>query len=142
MVMGGVVGVAHLLLVTVVWLWFASREPYPTMFQEPAAVLSYSYPMNVWFVGTVVGLVLLGLVPTVLFLERRLVVPAFSVAVWFVIHLYFRWQTFQETMSVMGIPPLDFYIFGGVYALTTAVLGGAAEYVARRHLTRVVRSST
>ncbi|WP_224269758.1 hypothetical protein [Haloprofundus salinisoli] len=104
------------------------------MYEEPVAVLSYSYPMNVWFIGTVVGLVLLGLVPTVLFLEQQLVVPSLSVAVWFVIHFDSHWQTIHEPWRVMGIPPLDFYIFGGVYTLTTAVLGGVVEYAVRRYL--------
>ena len=133
LVIGGVVGVGHLALVTVIWLWFVSREPYPMMFEEPAVVLSYSYPMNVWFAGTVLGLVLLGLVPTVLFLEQRLVMPTLSVAVWFMIGVYWRWQVIHESYPVADIPPLDLYIFGGAYALTTALLGGAVEYAVRRH---------
>ncbi len=44
--------------------------------------------------------------------EQRLVVPSLSVAVWFVIHFDSHWQTIHEPWRVMGITPLDFYIFG------------------------------
>lgn len=138
---GLAVGVGHLLLVTAVWVWFASLTTTPIGVAQPIDVFSYTYPMNVWFVGTIVGLILLGMIPTVLFLETRLILPLFIVSLWFLWRVFTEWSMIQSSpYPVKWRPPLDLYVFGGVWALTASIIGGAVESCLRKLWNTELRS--
>lgn len=137
---GLVVGVYHLLAVAVVWAWLASLTATPMGVEGPSVVLAYSYPANVWFVGTVIGLVLLGAVPTVLYLDSQLVTPAVVVAAWFALGVYGTWTSIPSA-HLLSRPPLDLYALGGSWALATSVLVGGVEYTARHLRDRPPRRS-
>lgn len=125
------VGVCHLLAVALVWVWLASTTSVPMGVDNPSVVLTYPLSTQVHVVGTVIGLIVLGMVPTVLFLERRLLAPAIIVALWFAWGVYATWEAIQWS-HLLWIPPLDLYVLGGSWALVTAVLGGIVEDTAHR----------
>ena len=133
---GLLVGVCHLLAVAVVWVWLASTTNVPMGVENP----SVSQPGIVWFIGTTIGLVLLGMVPTILFLERRLVSPALIVAVWFMWGVYTTWEAIHSGY-LLSKPPLDLYVLGGSWALVTSLIGGVVESASRRLRTFLPRST-
>ena len=120
-------GVCHLLAVALVWVWLASTTDVPMGVENPPV----SRPGTVWFVGTTSGLMLLGMVPTILFLERRLVSPALIVAVWFIWGVYSTWEAIHSGY-LLSKPPLDLYVLGGSWALVTSLIGGVVESTSRR----------
>ena len=133
---GLLVGGCHLLAVALVWAWLASTTDVPMGVKNP----SVSQPGTVWFVGTTIGLVLLGVVPTILFVERRLVSPALIVAVWFTWGVYTTWESVHGGYF-LSKPPLDLYALGGTWALVTALIGGVVESVSYRLRALLLRST-
>lgn len=108
--------------------------------ETSSVALAYSYPPNVWLVGRATGLVLLGVVPTVLFLEDGLLTPAFVVAAWFALGVWATWTSIYGSY-LLSRPPLALYALGGAWALATALLGGAVEGTARRLRDGLARST-
>ena len=98
-------------------------------------------PSGALFVSlTVLGLVLLGGIPVLLFYRYKLVAPAVALVVLFSWAFYSSYRYFEETRET-GATSISLYtdsLFGVLWfvPLALVLLAGAAEYVVRRRFDR------
>lgn len=120
------VGVGHLLALAVVAV--SLGEPVPALDEFGEAIPS-EYVM---LVLTLLGVVLLGAVPTLSFVRWRLVSPALVVASGFAFVTYRTWRYVQDVVHVGASPsPMIVYAIFWFVPLTVALIGGTLEYRAR-----------
>lgn len=119
--LGFLIGIIHLFLVGGLWLWFGFADP-----------LQGTYLMGAYLA---IGAVLLGAIPTFLFLQKRLVAPAIVVVVAFLVTAAQTWAIYvAPPMPPAPVDPTPFgwYALGWVVLLAVSLVIAGGEYGLRQ----------
>lgn len=107
-------GILHLSIVGVLWLWFGFTT-------NGGLFLAY----------TGIGAVLLGAIPSLLLVTKRLVTPSLIVAGALTVSTYRTWSVYVAptvTPTPVDPTPLGWYLIGWFIVVVVALVVGGAEY--------------
>lgn len=114
-------GILHLSIVVMLWIWFG-----------------FTARGDLFLVYSGIGAVLLGAIPTLLLVTKRLVTPSFIVAGGLTVSAYGTWSRYVAppvTPTPVDPTPFGWYMIGWVIVVALALVAGGAEY-GFRHLKR------
>jgi len=99
------------------WIWFG-----------------FTMRVDLFLVYNGIGAVLLGAIPTLLLVTKRLVTPSFIVAGALTVSAYGTWSVYVAppvTPTPVDPTPFGWYMIGWVIVVTLALVAGGTEYGVR-----------
>lgn len=111
-------GILHLSVAGMLWIWFG-----------------FNTRIDLFLVYNGISALLLGAIPTLLLVTKRLVTPTFVIAGGFTISAYGTWSVYvAPPVSPTPVDPTPFgwYMIGWAIVVALALVAGGTEYGVRR----------
>ena len=111
-------GLLHLSIAGILWLWFG-----------------FTARVDLFLVYIGIGALLLGAIPILLLVTKRLITPSLIVAAALTVSAYGTWSVYiapPVTPAPVDPTPFGWYLIGWVIVIAVALVAGGGEYEFRR----------